>query len=228
MLIQSLTSAGWKRWTMMHGHFFGMGGFTVVDSSHVGGNPEDGSQDGEVLTIDFPAYETGFENNTTFSLPSLTRSEIKDRSKADALAKGIAFLQTTWFLIQCIARHHQRLVLTELELVTVALASLNVFTFAIWWDKPLDVKEPIRIYVQMNPIPLTPSTTGGPAASKSSLVTSPLITSTTDALASATGKTEKLNPTTHGATGDPPEVRNLMSPLPKFDYSILDSSLSEM
>jgi len=180
-----------------------MGGFTVVDSRHMGGNPEDGSQDGEVLTIDYPTYETRFKNNRTFSLPSLTKSEIKDRSKADALAKSIAFLQTTWFLIQCIARRHQRLVLTELELVTVALASLNAFTFAIWWDKPLDVKEPIRIYVQMNPMPLTPSTTGEPAASKSSLANT----------------TEKLKPTIHGATGDPDheEVLILLSTIPEFD-----------
>ena len=119
---------------MVHGHFFGMGGFTVVDSSHVDDDPKDGSQDGEVLTL--REYETCFKNDRDFSIPTLTDDELKDRSKADALAKSIAFLQTLLFLLQCLARHHQGLVLTELELVTVALASLNFFTYAIWWDKP--------------------------------------------------------------------------------------------
>jgi len=36
--------------------------------------------------------------------------------------------------------------LTELELVTLALASLNAITYAFWWHKPLGVQEPMRIY----------------------------------------------------------------------------------
>ena len=128
-----------------------MGGFTVVDPSHKDEDPKDGSQDGEVLTLH--EYKTRIKDNSNFSLPTLTGDELKDRSKADALAKGIAFFQTLWFLIQCMARHHQGLVLMELELVTVALASLNFFTYAIWWDKPLDVKEPIKIYFPRNPTP---------------------------------------------------------------------------
>jgi len=55
-------------------------------------------------------------------------------------------LQTTWFILQCIARGQQRLALTELELITLALASLNAITYAFWWHKPLGVQEPVRIY----------------------------------------------------------------------------------
>ena len=190
---------------MVHGHFFGMGGFTVVDSSQMDDNPEDGSQDGEVLTFKFPEYETRFKNHRDFSLPTLTRGEIEDRSKADALAKSIAFLQTMWFLIQCIARYHQRLVLTELELVTVALASLNFFTFAIWWDKPLDVKEPIRIYVQKN---LTPT-----SSAPSLAITGPM--NTPNPLASTTGMTGTLEPASNEASGDSLDVT-----YPNIDHCI--------
>ena len=57
--------------------------------------------------------------------PSTTEEEIDDRSKGDALSKGIALLQITWFIIQLIARRVQGLTITELELTTAALAGLN-------------------------------------------------------------------------------------------------------
>ncbi|KAF8642786.1 hypothetical protein AX16_009419 [Volvariella volvacea WC 439] len=44
---------------------------------------------------------------------------------------------------QCIARHAQGLVLTEIELVTLAFATLNVITYGLWWDKPLNIEYPI-------------------------------------------------------------------------------------
>lgn len=84
-----------------------------------------------------------------FEFPEITEADIQDRSKGDVLFKLIAILQTSCFIIQCIARGKQNLALTELELVTLALASLNVVTFAIWWHKPLGVQEPVRIYLKI-------------------------------------------------------------------------------
>ena len=44
------------------------------------------------------------------------------------------------------------LAITELELVTLALASLNGLIYYFWWDKPLGVKELIEIYtIDMDP-----------------------------------------------------------------------------
>jgi hypothetical protein len=60
----------------------------------------------------------------------------------------IAILQTTWFITQCVARGQQRIALTELELVTLALASLNAVPFAIWWLVPLGVQDPIKVYLK--------------------------------------------------------------------------------
>ena len=90
-----------------------------------------------------------FKAHPDIEIPKIKAAEIEDRSKGDALSKIIVILQTTWFIVQCIARGQQRLALTELELVTLALASLNATTFAIWWDKPLVVREPIQIYLKM-------------------------------------------------------------------------------
>ena len=74
------------------------------------------------------------------AFPSITEEEIEDRSKADGLAKGIAVLQTTWFIAQCISRTAQGLIITEIELITLAIAALNGILYFLWWNKPLDVK----------------------------------------------------------------------------------------
>lgn len=71
--------------------------------------------------------------------------EIYDRSKGDEVTKGLATLQTLWFITQCVARRVQSLPLTELEVVTLAFGVINLVIYIIWWDKPLDVRYPIRI-----------------------------------------------------------------------------------
>jgi hypothetical protein len=77
--------------------------------------------------------------------PIITKEEIKDRSKGDALTKGLVLIQTTWFLLQCVARGVQHLSLTKLELATAAFALLNIVTYALWWDKPLNVHCPVQV-----------------------------------------------------------------------------------
>ncbi|KAF8657420.1 hypothetical protein AX16_002217 [Volvariella volvacea WC 439] len=76
-------------------------------------------------------------------IPRIPEKEIKDRGKGDLLAKAIVVVQATWFVAQCIARHIQGHVLTEIKLVTLAFATLNVITYGLWWDKPLNVGYPI-------------------------------------------------------------------------------------
>ena len=118
-----------------------MGGFTLVDPENKTAAPDE--QQPTVLTLDY------FRKHPDIEIPRVTAADIEDRSKGDALSKIIAILQTTWFIAQCIARGQQRLALTELELVTLALASLNAVTFAIWWHKPLGVQEPLKIYLKV-------------------------------------------------------------------------------
>jgi hypothetical protein len=66
-------------------------------------------------------------------------------SKSDVLSKGFAILQTTWFILQCTARQAEHLHITELEIVTVAFAVLNFATYALWWNKPVDVRVPFLV-----------------------------------------------------------------------------------
>ncbi|KAF7370037.1 hypothetical protein MSAN_00633700 [Mycena sanguinolenta] len=71
--------------------------------------------------------------------------EIMDKSKGDALSKGVALLQALWFTVQCLARVHHHLVVTQLEVATLAFAVVNVFIWLLWWSKPLDVQWPIVV-----------------------------------------------------------------------------------
>jgi len=141
LILQVATGlAKWEKWTLTHGHLFGMGGFMLIDPDLKNAEPKE--RNGTVLTIDY------FHENPTIGVPKITVDEIQDWCKGDALAKLIAILQTSWFITQCIARSQQGLAVTELELVTLALASLNAVTFAIWWHKPLGVQEPVKIYLK--------------------------------------------------------------------------------
>ena len=90
-----------------------MGGFSLIDLDRKYAKPSE--QNGAVLTFDY------FKQHPNIDMPEITAADIEDRSKGDALWK-IAILQMTWFIIQCVARGQQRLALTELELVTLALA----------------------------------------------------------------------------------------------------------
>ena len=71
--------------------------------------------------------------------PIVSRQELQDRSKGDTVAKLLAVSQTTWFLLQCVARASRSLALTELEISTAAFAVLNIVVYLLWWDKLLDV-----------------------------------------------------------------------------------------
>ena len=77
----------------------------------------------------------------------LTEDEISDRSKGDGLSKLIFVLQSSWFIMQCIARHIQGLDLTQLELTTLAMASLNAITILLWWKKPLGAQAIVHVYL---------------------------------------------------------------------------------
>ncbi|THU80829.1 hypothetical protein K435DRAFT_972603 [Dendrothele bispora CBS 962.96] len=75
----------------------------------------------------------------------ITEDEINAKSKTDFLTKSIAVVQTTWFILQCIARKTEGLVVTDLEIVTVAFALLNIATYVLWWNKPQRIRYPVKI-----------------------------------------------------------------------------------
>jgi hypothetical protein len=75
-----------------------------------------------------------------------TEEEIQDKSKSDWLAKTVVIIQTLWFITQCIARTIQGLPTTELEILTLAYATLSFGIYVAWWNKPRNVDCPTRVF----------------------------------------------------------------------------------
>ncbi|KAJ6449588.1 hypothetical protein C8R45DRAFT_145261 [Mycena sanguinolenta] len=110
-----------------HGMFVSMGGFVSPDGHPIA----------TMKQLEDPDLQYAIQN--------VNKEDIKDKSKGDALSKGIALLQGLWFIMQCLARAHQHLALTQLEVATLAFAVVNVFIWVLWWNKPLDAQRPIAI-----------------------------------------------------------------------------------
>ncbi|KAH9952718.1 hypothetical protein BC827DRAFT_1148303 [Russula dissimulans] len=120
-------------WTLTHGFFATMGGFMEYE----------GNRPVQVL---FPRELRSYSLTGNGDFPRLSKIEIQDKSKGDFISKGVVILQTSWFVMQCIARGVQGLPITELELATIAFAGLNFVLYLLWWDKPLNVQCGVRVY----------------------------------------------------------------------------------
>ncbi|KAJ6449555.1 hypothetical protein C8R45DRAFT_777520, partial [Mycena sanguinolenta] len=112
-----------------HGMFFFMGGFVSPDGHPIATRKQ----------LEDPDHGSELQE----AIRDVNEEEIMDKSKGDALSKGVALLQGLWFILQCLTRAHQRLAITQLEVATLAFAIVNLFIWVLWWNKPLDVQRPI-------------------------------------------------------------------------------------
>ena len=108
-------------WTLAHGHFAIMGGFAEV------------REDGTCYVV-IKSEELG--ERLKDGKINIREKEITDRGRGDAVSKGIVLVQIAWVTLQCIARQVQHLPITELEIITIAYAGLNLVTYSLWWHKP--------------------------------------------------------------------------------------------
>ena len=82
----------------------------------------------------------------------VTESEILDKSKGDGLGKLVTVRQTTWFIVQYLERWASHQPRAQVEVMTLAYAAVNVIVYVLWWDKPLNVQEPIDVHGRAIPI----------------------------------------------------------------------------
>ncbi|GJE87867.1 hypothetical protein PsYK624_039510 [Phanerochaete sordida] len=127
------------RWNLTHAFFAMMGGFTLV-KPRTNGTP---GYDNIGAVYPGALYKLAKAGRVDLSL--ITEEVIKDKSKGDLISKGFVVLQTTWFIIQIIARFIQHLPVSELEIVTLAFAVLNFLTYGFWGHKPIGVSTPISL-----------------------------------------------------------------------------------
>ena len=131
-------------WTMTHSFYAIMGGF-AFDTSNAEPNflPNHRSR----LCISVRGLDYIAEKAPEL-IPGITEQHIKDKSKADSLAKFLVCLQALWFCVQCIARVTQRKAISLLELNTFAHAFCALLMYALWWHKPQNVEEPTLLQGQ--------------------------------------------------------------------------------
>ena len=130
---------------MTHGFFVIMGGFHLFKrSSEEKSGTQSLSQEDDVPLHPLLASDLTHDDVYSFAMP--TEAEIKDKGKSDWLAKSLVLLQTSWFVMQCIARAVKHLPVTHLEIVTLAYAAMNFLIYVFWWNKPLNVNRPVRVF----------------------------------------------------------------------------------
>ncbi|EPS39462.1 hypothetical protein H072_6766 [Dactylellina haptotyla CBS 200.50] len=124
-----------ESWSLRHSFFANMGGFHIKfrdwDSFPITGR--------QICYL----IENGHIN-----LPQITEQDIKDKSKADGLAKLIVLIQVAWFVIQVVARAIQHLPITTIELTTIGLVIYTAATYMQWLKKPLDIDRPIILHAE--------------------------------------------------------------------------------
>ena len=145
-----------KGWTRRHSYFTVMGGFYKSGKRLKSLSSLDADLYPELLKKEDPTRnpdETSPHPGAPLIVepyPSkyqilVTESEILDKSKSDPLGKLFTVLQTTWFVAQYLERWVTHQPRTQLEVMTLAYAALNILVYALWWDKPLNVQEVINV-----------------------------------------------------------------------------------
>lgn len=130
------------QWSLEHGFFLQMGGFMLCESGRpiqTLGDSVWGDEDTNIIWN---------IQNGIIDEPKISIEDIQDRSKGDAISKTLIILQTTWFIVQCVARWSTQLPVTELEVVTLGFAMLNGITYWLWWNKPQNVGRPVYLEIK--------------------------------------------------------------------------------
>lgn len=105
------------------------------------------------------------------SLPKVTKKELQDKSKSDALVKALAIVQVLWLIIQLAARRYYGLASAPFEIITAALSASTIILYILEWNKPKDVNTPI--YVRANQVIYLPKENDSQKGTDSQKATDP-------------------------------------------------------
>lgn len=150
--IGSTTEQESREWTMTQCYFAVMGGIVVKTGDYISSDDyhkdpdhfEAASSSSGSCSLSITAEGArllSFLNR----LPDIDDGQVRDKSKADGLAKFLVVIQAGWMIMQCIARVQQDLPVTLLEINTVGHVICAFALYMLWWSKPLDVKDPYII-----------------------------------------------------------------------------------
>lgn len=108
-----------------------MGGF-VIDVSHLHNTLSR-------LTISPKGIAFLAKHNHFVRIPEAV---IRDKSKADTLAKALVIVQVSWMVVQTVSRRIVGYPITLLEVHTLVHVACAIGMYGLWFKKPLDVRDP--------------------------------------------------------------------------------------
>ncbi|KAI5843781.1 hypothetical protein DFP73DRAFT_63848 [Morchella snyderi] len=73
------------------------------------------------------------------------KNEVKDKGKANVLAKFLVCAQALWMVMNCFLRRAAGLPITIIELNVIVHVFCAVVVYACWWKKPHDAGSPISL-----------------------------------------------------------------------------------
>ncbi|ORY15728.1 hypothetical protein BCR34DRAFT_558444 [Clohesyomyces aquaticus] len=127
-----------QEWSIAQCYFAVMGGITIQAGDGFDGSPQFSLTPEGVRLLSFLGR-----------LPEVSESQVRDKSKADGLAKSIVCLQAGWMILQVVARLIQQLPITLLEINTIGHVLCALVLYLLWWSKPLEVKDPALIFKEI-------------------------------------------------------------------------------
>ncbi|KAK5652049.1 hypothetical protein OQA88_10952 [Cercophora sp. LCS_1] len=132
---------------MAHAFFANMGGFTLRRlplEMNDRGEPHVGTPTAELVCKLEDLRDPGI-----FEVPS--EQDIMDKSHSDIITKLLAVIQSTWLVVQSIARYNRGLAISELELITMAFVICAFVMYCFWWNKPFNVERRILVFTTSQP-----------------------------------------------------------------------------
>lgn len=141
--LTAMDTTGSKVWTLRECFFINMGGLFIRFTDHETPQAaETPSQQNFPVNCQQLQFLVGSGH---LELPTIAPEEIEARNSSDRMTRSITIIQVLWFTANTLARVVQGLHVTTLELTTLSLVLLMVFTAAAWWHKPMDISHPIII-----------------------------------------------------------------------------------
>ena len=135
--VKDMRALGYNHWSMTHAFYSDSGGFVLKLK--------------EMAPFPLTARQVWYLVDCGFmELPKISKETIQEKSKADMFTKAIAIVQVGWLVTQCVARAVQKLAVTPLELLTIALVPCSTATYFFWLYKPQDVGMPTILEIDAN------------------------------------------------------------------------------
>lgn len=136
--------SAWGEWTSQHSFFVTMGGYQICELvSGEGSHAEQQPRCRHVLNGN--EFMSLTQLGLITEIKPMTLDEIKDKSKAQPMTKAIAIVQAGYLLLQFVTRVSTGLAVTELEVNTLAHAFAALVSYRFWFNKPLNIENPVII-----------------------------------------------------------------------------------